>query len=256
MSDLERKTMRNIKLLIEYDGTRYRGWQRLGDSDKTIQGKIEHVVSEMAKTPIEIVGSGRTDAGAHAKGQVANFKTSSDMELLAMQDYLNTYLPRDIIVKDVKEVPERFHARYNATGKKYSYYLWNSPVPSAFYRHYSYYVAEELNLDRMNEACQKLMGTHDFIGFSALKKSKKSTVRTIENINIQKEGDSLHFTFIGDGFLYKMIRIIMGSLLEIGLGEKEPNYIDEIFQSNRRSDAGMTVPAQGLFLEEVYYGKK
>ena len=122
MSDLERKTMRNIKLLIEYDGTRYRGWQRLGDSDKTIQGKIEHVVSEMAKTPIEIVGSGRTDAGAHAKGQVANFKTSSDMELLAMQDYLNTYLPRDIIVKAVKEVPERFHARYNATGKKYSYW--------------------------------------------------------------------------------------------------------------------------------------
>lgn len=245
--------MRNIKMTIEYDGGRYLGWQRLGDSDKTIQGKIENILSEMTKTTIEIVGSGRTDAGAHAKGQVANFKTISNLDLVAMRDYLNTYLPRDIIVKELEEVPERFHARYNVNGKKYSYYVWNTVVPSAFERNYSYHYPEELDVEKMNEACSKLIGTHDFIGFSALKKSKKSTVRTIDEISIHREGDLLHFTFVGEGFLYKMVRIMMGTLLEIGAGVMEPAYIDAIFESGIRSDAGMTVPAQGLFLDEVYY---
>ena len=245
--------MRNIKMLIEYDGGRYLGWQRLGDSDKTIQGKIENILLEMTKTKIEIIGSGRTDAGTHAKGQVANFKTSSDMAVTAMRDHLNTYLPRDIIIKELEEMPERFHARYNAVGKKYSYYVWNNIIPSAFERHYSYHYPGELDLIKMNEACKKLTGSHDFIGFSSLKKSKKSTVRTINEISIEKEGDLLHFTFIGNGFLYKMVRIIMGTLLEIGSGRIEPECIDAIFESNIRSDAGMTMPAQGLFLDEVYY---
>ncbi|ALV22228.1 tRNA pseudouridine(38-40) synthase TruA [Carnobacterium antarcticum] len=245
--------MRNIKMSIEYDGGRYQGWQRLGDSDKTIQGKIENILSEMTKTNIEIVGSGRTDAGTHAKGQVANFKTTSNLDLVAMRDYLNTYLPRDIIVKELEEVPERFHARYNVVGKKYSYYVWNTAVPSAFERNYSYHYPEQLDVDRMNEACSKLIGTHDFIGFSSLKKTKKSTVRTIDEITIHREGDLLNFTFIGEGFLYKMVRIIMGTLLEIGAGTKSPECIDAIFKSGVRSDAGMTVPSQGLFLDEVYY---
>lgn len=246
--------MRNIKMLIEYDGGRYSGWQRLGDSDKTIQGKIENVLLEMTKTKIEIIGSGRTDAGTHAKGQVANFRTSSDMAVTAMRDHLNTYLPRDIIIKELEEMPERFHARYNAVGKKYSYYVWNNGIPSAFERHYSYHYPSELDLIKMNEACKKLTGSHDFIGFSSLKKSKKPTIRTINEITIDKEGDLLRFTFIGDGFLYKMVRIIMGTLLEIGSGTMEPEYIDTIFESKIRSEAGMTVPAQGLFLDEVYYG--
>lgn len=245
--------MRNIKMTIEYDGGRYHGWQKLGDSDKTIQGKIENVLSEMTKTNVEIVGSGRTDAGTHAKGQVASFKTTSNLDLIAMRDHLNTYLPRDIIVKELEEVPERFHARYNVSGKKYSYYVWNTVVPSAFERNYSYHYPEQLDIKKMNEACSKLIGTHDFIGFSALKKSKKSTVRTIEEITIRREGDLLHFTFVGEGFLYKMVRIMMGTLLEIGAGVKEPKEIDAIFESGIRSDAGMTVPAQGLFLDEVYY---
>lgn len=245
--------MRNIKTTIEYDGGRYQGWQRLGDTDKTIQGKIENILSEMTKTTIEIVGSGRTDAGAHAKGQVANFKTTSNLDLVAMRDHLNTYLPRDIIVKELEEVPERFHARYNVIGKKYSYYVWNTVVPSAFERNYSYHYPEQLDVDRMNEACSKLIGTHDFIGFSSLKKTKKSTVRTIEEITIHREGNLLHFTFVGEGFLYKMVRIIMGTLLEIGAGTKSPECIDAIFESGVRSDAGMTVPSQGLFLDEVYY---
>ncbi|WP_027109099.1 tRNA pseudouridine(38-40) synthase TruA [Lacticigenium naphthae] len=245
--------MRNIKMLIEYDGARYLGWQRLGDSGKTIQGKIENILTEMLGTKIEIVGSGRTDAGAHAKGQVANFKTTTDMDLTAMRDYLNRYLPRDIIIKELEEVPERFHSRYHAVGKKYSYYVWNTVVPSAFKRNYSYHYPENLDIDRMTAACDRLVGTHDFLGFSSLKKTKKSTVRTINEITIYKEGDLIHFTFIGNGFLYNMIRILMGTLLEIGAGMTEPEYIDSIFESGIRSDAGMTVPSQGLFLDEVYY---
>lgn len=245
--------MRNIKMTIEYDGGRYLGWQRLGDSDKTIQGKIENILKEMTGTKIEIIGSGRTDAGTHAKGQIANFKTTDNMDLLAMQEYLIRYLPQDIIVKKLEEVPERFHARYNAVGKQYSYYIWNHRVPSAFERNYSFHYPEQLDIDKMNKACDKLIGTHDFIGFSSLKKSKKSTVRTINEISVHKEGDLLHFTFVGNGFLHKMVRIIMGTLLEIGAGTTEPEYIDAIFESKIRSNAGMTVPSQGLFLDEVYY---
>ncbi|MHC5228736.1 tRNA pseudouridine(38-40) synthase TruA [Enterococcus sp. LJL99] len=245
--------MRNIKLTIEYDGTRYLGWQRLGNSDKTIQGKIENILKQMTGEKIEIIGSGRTDAGTHAKGQIANFKTETSMELPEMTDFLNRYLPQDIVIKKVEEASERFHARYNAKGKKYSYYLWNDPIPSAFERHFSFQYAQKLDLELIEQACQKLIGKHDFIGFSALKKSKKSTIRTIEELSVKKEGKLLHFTFIGDGFLHKMVRIIMGTLVEIGSGEMEIEMIDEIFERKIRSEAGITVPAQGLFLDEVYY---
>lgn len=245
--------MRNIKLTIEYDGRRYLGWQRLGDSDKTIQGKIEAVLKQMTGEPIEIIGSGRTDAGAHARGQVANFKTESTMDRVTMCEFLNRFLPSDIVVKKVEEVPERFHARYNASGKQYSYYVWNNPIPTAFERYHSFYVPQELDLDKMNEACKRLVGTHDFIGFSALKKSKKSTTRTIEKITIEKDGGMLHFTFVGNGFLYKMVRIMMGTLLEIGAGKMPVDAIEEIFEQKVRKSAGETVPAQGLFLDEVYY---
>lgn len=245
--------MRNIKLTIEYDGTRYLGWQRLGDSDKTIQGKIENILTQITRSKIEIIGSGRTDAGTHARGQIANFKTDSKMALSEMIESLNRYLPQDIVIKEIEEVPERFHARYNAKGKKYSYYLWNNAIPSAFERHYSFHYSEELDFDLMDEACRKLIGTHDFIGFSSLKKTKKSTTRTIDELSIQKEGDLIHFTFIGDGFLHKMVRILMGTLLEIGSGTLKLETIDEVFKSKIRSEAGMTVPAQGLFLDEVYY---
>ncbi|OJG54991.1 tRNA pseudouridine(38-40) synthase [Enterococcus haemoperoxidus] len=240
-------------MTIEYDGTRYLGWQRLGDSDKTIQGKIENILTQITRSKIEIIGSGRTDAGTHARGQIANFKTDSKMALSEMIESLNRYLPQDIVIKEIEEVPERFHARYNAKGKKYSYYLWNNAIPSAFERHYSFHYSEELDFELMDEACRKLIGTHDFIGFSSLKKTKKSTTRTINELSIQKEGDLIHFTFIGDGFLHKMVRILMGTLLEIGSGTLKLETIDEVFKSKIRSEAGMTVPAQGLFLDEVYY---
>ncbi|MBM7709858.1 tRNA pseudouridine(38-40) synthase TruA [Enterococcus lemanii] len=245
--------MRNIKLTITYDGRRYLGWQRLGDSEKTIQGKIESVLSQMTGEKIEIIGSGRTDTGTHAKGQVANFKTNTVLSRLEIRDFLNRYLPRDIVITKVEEVPERFHARYNATGKKYSYYVWNGEVPTVFERHRSFDYRHSLDLEKMNQACQKLTGKHDFIGFSALKKSKKSTVRTIEEISVERVGDMLHFTFVGDGFLHKMVRILTGTLLEIGTGAMPIEKIEEIFEQKIRASAGETLPAHGLFLDEVYY---
>lgn len=245
--------MRNIKLTIEYDGKRYLGWQRLGDSEATIQGKIEGVLTQITGETIEIIGSGRTDAGAHARGQVANFKSETELDRAKMLDYLNRYLPRDIVVKKVEEVPERFHARYNSTGKQYSYYVWNAVTPSVFNRNYSSHYSQELDLERMNQACRKLIGKHDFIGFSSLKKTKKSTVRTIKDLSIQREGELLHFTFVGDGFLYNMVRIIMGTLLEIGAGTLPLEAIDEVFEMKTRQKAGETVPSHGLFLDEVYY---
>lgn len=245
--------MRNIKITIEYDGKRYLGWQRLGDSDKTIQGRIEAVLTQITGGKIEIIGSGRTDAGTHARGQVANFKTDSSLTSDKLLNQLNHYLPWDIIVKKVEEVPERFHARYNATGKQYSYYVWNNPIPSAFERYYSHHISQKLDITKMNSACRMLEGTHDFLGFSSLKKSKKTTVRTITAITITSEGDLLQFKFEGEGFLYNMVRIMMGTILEIGAGTLEANIIDDVFMSKTRKNAGMTVPAQGLFLDCVEY---
>ncbi|MDT2597518.1 tRNA pseudouridine(38-40) synthase TruA [Enterococcus dongliensis] len=244
--------MRNIKLTIEYDGKRYLGWQRLGDSEKTVQGKIESVITQMTGEKIEIIGSGRTDAGTHARGQVANFKTNTEMTCNDMLIFFNRYLPSDIVVKKVEEMPERFHARYNVKGKQYSYYVWNDSIPTAFERYRSFYFPQTLDMDKMNAACEKLIGKHDFVGFSALKKTKKSTTRTIETISIEREGSMLHFTFIGDGFLHKMIRILVGTILEIGSGKLPVTIIDEVLENKIREAAGETAPAQGLFLDEVF----
>lgn len=245
--------MKNIKLTIEYDGRRYLGWQRLGDSDKTIQGKIEGVLEQILGEEIEIIGSGRTDSGAHARGQVANFKTTNAMPIDEMQLLLNRYLPRDIIIKEIEEVHERFHARYNAEGKKYSYYVWNEVIPSAFEGYHTYYYPQDLDMDKLHAACERLVGTHDFIGFSSLKKSKKSTVRTVSEIVVERKGSILHFAFVGEGFLYNMVRIMMGTILEVAAGKIPLETIDEVFANKIRANAGATAPALGLFLDEVYY---
>lgn len=245
--------MRNIKLTIEYDGKRYLGWQRLGDSEKTIQEKVEGVIKLLTGEEIEVVGSGRTDAGTHARGQVANFKTPHQMSLPEMQQFFNRYLPQDIVVNKIEEVPERFHARYHAKGKQYSYYVWNNAIPSVFARNTSFHCPQPLDLEKMQQAAEKLIGTHDFIGFSALKKSKKSTVRTIDEITITPEGDLLRFTFKGNGFLHKMVRILTGTLIAIGDGTLPPEVIDQVLVDKVRQAAGETVPSHGLFLDEVYY---
>jgi len=245
--------VRNIKLVIEYDGSRYSGWQRLKDSEQTIQGKLENVITQMTSTPTEIIGSGRTDAGVHAKAQVANFHTKSNISLTDMHRYINHYLPQDIVVKEIEEMPEKFHSRYNVKGKKYTYYVWNHWILSAFDRKYSYHFDQNLDFKLMEDAANKLVGTHDFIGFSSVKKTNKSTIRTIKEISIVRENNMIQFSFIGDGFLYNMVRIIMGTLLEVGTKEKPISCIDEVLESKIRAKAGKTVPPHGLFLEEVYY---
>lgn len=245
--------MRNIKLKIAYDGGRYYGWQRLKDNDQTIQGKLESVISEMVQSYTEIIGSGRTDAGVHAKGQITNFHTDSTMTLEEMHRYINRYLPQDIVVKEITQVSDRFHSRYHAKSKKYTYYVWNHYTHSPFHRKYSCHLPKKLDVPLMKEAAAKFIGTHDFIGFSSLKKTKKSTLRTINELNILSQDNLMSFTFVGDGFLYNMIRIIVGSLVEIGLHEKELLHIDKVLEKNVRSKAGITMPPHGLFLEEVYY---
>lgn len=245
--------MRNIKLTIAYDGTRYNGWQRQENTDQTIQGKLEALLSRMTGEKIEIHGSGRTDRGVHAHGQVANFYTKTKMTREEMLDYMNAYLPQDIAVLEIKDAAERFHSRLNVKRKTYCYHIWNSAVPNVFMRKYVYQVPEQLDLKAMEEGAKYLLGTHDFKSFCARKRMKKSTVRMIESISIQKKGDEILLTYKGNGFLYNMVRILTGTLVEIGRGDRRPEEIPSIIEAQNREKAGFTAPAQGLFLEKVEY---
>ncbi len=245
--------MRNIKLLIAYDGSRYNGWQRQENTENTIQGKLETLLSKMTGKMVEIHGSGRTDAGVHAKGQVANFHTDTKMTTEEIKEYMNEYLPMDIAVLEVKDAAERFHSRLNVKRKTYCYHIWNSQVPNVFARKYSYQVPEPLDLEGMKKAASYLLGTHDFKSFCARKKMKKSTVRMIESIDFQKEGEMIRITYRGNGFLYNMVRILTGTLIEVGKGERQPEEMKEILESQERAKAGFTAPAQGLFMERVDY---
>ena len=245
--------MRNFKVTLQYEGTRYQGWQKQESTDNTIQGKLEALLSKMAGTKVEIQGSGRTDAGVHAAGQVANFHLDTDQSPSQIMDYMNFYLPEDIAVISIEEVPERFHSRLNAKGKTYLYRVINSPVPHIFDRKYAWTVEEKLDVDAMRKAAAFLEGTHDYKAFTSLKKSKKSTVRTVECILIECVEDEIRFTFRGDGFLYHMVRIMMGTLIEVGLHKKKPEEITGIFEKGLRENAGELVPAKGLTLLEVRY---
>lgn len=244
---------RNIRIKVTYEGTRYQGWQKQETSDNTIQGKLERLLSRMCDEEITIQGSGRTDAGVHALGQVVNFHTSSTMSTEEMLAYMNRYLPEDIAVVDIAEVPERFHSRLNAKGKRYSYRVWNSSIPNVFWRRYSHTVEDSLDIEAMKTAATYLLGEHDFKAFTSTKKGKKSTVRRIDSIDIIKEGDLITFTFVGNGFLYHMIRILVGTLLDVGKGERSTEAIPAVMESKNRENAGELVPGKGLVLEEVYY---
>ena len=245
--------MRNIKIVLAYDGTRYNGWQRQENTDNTIQGKLEQLISRMTGEATEIDGSGRTDGGVHARGQVANFRTSSRMSCGEMMNYMNEYLPQDIAVLEVKDASERFHSRLNVKRKTYCYQIWNSSVPNVFARKYSYQVPEKLDLKKMKEASEYLLGTHDFKSFCARKKMKKSTVRMIESITFEKQGNMIVLTYKGNGFLYNMVRILTGTLIEVGRGERSPESVKEALESLERANAGFTAPPQGLFLARVDY---
>ena len=244
--------MRNLRLDICYDGTRYRGWQRLPDTDNTIQGKIEQCLSRILDEPIQIAGSGRTDAGVHAKGQVANFHCGNPMPAEEILRQLRTYLPEDIGIYSCRECSPRFHARLNAMEKTYLYRIWVADAPCVFQRRYVTVMPGELDVKRMEQAAAHLLGEHDFSAFCGNPKFKKSTVRYIRSIDIRREGGEVVLEYTGNGFLHNMVRILTGTLVEVGRGERSADSIPALF-GGKRAEAGFLAPAQGLCLMEVYY---
>ena len=244
--------MRNLRLDICYDGTRYRGWQRLPGRDDTIQGKLETVLSRILGENIEISGSGRTDAGVHALGQVANFHCRSTLPASKILDELRRYLPEDIGIYSCREVSDRFHARLNAREKTYRYRIWNSEEPCVFQRRFVSVMPERLDLDSMNRAAQHLLGEHDFSAFCGNAKMKKSTVRQLRSLTVVRQSEEIVITVTGDGFLHNMVRIIVGTLVEVGRGERTSESIPDLF-GGKRSEAGFLAPPQGLCLQEVFY---
>ncbi len=243
----------NYKLIISYDGSRYDGWQKQGNTDNTIQGKLEAILRSISGEEVELHGAGRTDAGVHAMAQSASFRLSSPLPPKFILQQLNFYLPEDIAVLSAEEAPERFHARLNAKGKVYRYCIRLGGTPDVFKRKYQYRIDAKLDIDSMKKAAALLEGSHDFRAFCSNKRYKKSTVRTIHNINISLEGAELNISYHGDGFLYNMVRILTGTLLEVGLGEKKAEDIPAILESLDRQRSGKTAPAQGLCLVSVEY---
>ena len=243
----------NYKLTLQYDGSRYDGWQKQGNTDDTIQGKLESVLSRFAGEPVEVHGAGRTDAGVHAEGQVANVKLPGNRPAAEVKAYLNQYLPEDIAVVEAEESDDRFHARLSAKGKVYRYAIRMGDTPDVFRRKYQYRVEGALDAAAMEKAAEKLCGTHDYRAFCANKRYKKSTVRTVYAINIAVNGADMTVTYHGDGFLYNMVRILTGTLIEVGQGLRKPEEMEAILSSLDRTCAGKTAPAQGLTLVKVEY---
>ncbi len=245
--------MKNCKLTIQYDGTRYNGWQNQKNTANTIQNKLENVLSRMVDAPVELAASGRTDAGVHARGQVANFKANTSLSCAEIVAYANEYLPTDIAVLSAEFVDGRFHSRLLARSKIYTYRIWNNAVPNVFERQYLHAVPEALDLAAMQQAAALLCGQHDFQSFCATKPGKKSTVRSISDITIAQIGGELCLSFRADGFLYHMVRILAGTLIEVGQGKRAATDMPAILAAKERSKAGHLAPAQGLCLEEVFY---
>lgn len=249
----------NIKLYIQYEGTRYRGWQRQKLTDQTIQGKLEKILSRQFGRDIEIYGSGRTDAGVHARCQVANFHLKKEEaerfggNFGELAEMLNEYLPEDIAVLRAQEASERFHSRLNVCRKTYVYRIWNSQIPNVFERRYVWQMADPLNIEAMRQAAEVLCGEHDFAAFCGNPKMKKSTVRTIYSIQIEQLGPEVRLSFTGSGFLQNMVRILTGTLVETGSGMRSAEEMTEILESKDRQRAGVKMPSQGLTLWEVNY---
>lgn len=244
--------MRNIKLTLEYDGTNYLGWQRQ-PKGSTVQGAVEEALRKLTKEEASIIGCSRTDSKVHAKRYICNFKTNSRIPAESFREALNFHLPEDIAVIDSVQVDEEFHARYNCIGKMYSYTIVNTKSRMPMCRNFAYHVKHELNIDRMKEAAKFFIGTHDFEAFRNLGSSVKTTVRTITKLEVVKDNEYIKIYIAADGFLYNMVRIIVGTLIDVGMGKKEPSDIKMILESKERKNAGKTCPPQGLCLFEVYY---
>ena len=244
--------MRNIKLTIEYDGTAYHGWQSQINAT-AVQDIVTAAVRKLTGENCSLTGSSRTDTGVHALGQVCNFFTESSIPADKFTFALNPLLPDDVVIRRSEEVPTDFHARFSTTGKKYRYLIYNSTFPSALQRHRAYHVFYHLDEDAMAKAAAHFIGTHDFVAFSTTGGSVKTTVRTIMQATVERNGELIEFCVTGNGFLYNMVRIIAGTLVEVGIGRIRPDSIPDIITGQNRKKAGRTAPAQGLYLVEVYY---
>ena len=245
--------MRNIKLLIEYDGTNYRGWQVQPDGP-TIQGMLEEKLSRLTSERTHVFGSGRTDSGVHALGQVAHFRTQSQMDIRTIQRALNSLLPPDIVIREVEEVDEGFHARKQSKSKVYEYRILNRNLRSVFHRGYVWHIPQKLNLEEMKKATQSLIGEHDFSAFRTVGSPTRTTVRRVIRGEWKRGRDGLiRFEIEANGFLKQMVRSIIGTLVEIGRGKRKASDLRKVLNSKDRKEAGPTAPAQGLFLKEVKY---
>ena len=247
--------MRNIRLRLQYEGTRYQGWQKQTSTDNTIQGKLEAVLLKMAGEEVEVHGSGRTDAGVHAKGQVANFhvdaKICPDGE--TAKEYLNRYLPEDIRVLEADLAPERFHSRLSASSKIYGYYVETGDKKNVFERKYVYGFGKKLDLEAMRRAAGFLIGEHDFKSFCANRRMKKSTVRRIDEIKIVEHGTKIELLYTGNGFLYNMVRALVGTCVYAADGKFSPDDVPAILEGRNRTAAGPPVPAGGLYMTKLWY---
>ena len=244
--------MKNYKMIISYDGGRYHGWEHKKDVD-TVQTRIERVLARMCDEEIWINGAGRTDAGVHAQGMVANAHMETPLSSTQIRDCLNRYLPDDIAVLEVREASDRFHARFNAVGKLYRYTCYDGPIKPVFERKYTYTLEKTVDINRMKEAADYLVGEHDFKSFCGNPKMKKSTVRLVDSIEIRRKGGYVILDFHGTGFLQNMVRILTGTLLEVGYGKMEPEQMTQILEAKERAAAGPTAPPQGLSLIRVDY---
>ena len=244
---------RNFKLTLCYDGTRYRGWQRQGNTPDTIQARLETLLTRLLGQAVEIHGSGRTDAGVHAAAQSASFRADTDKSCPELLGEIRQYLPEDIGAIALEEVPRDFHARLSAREKTYVYRVWNSDAPCVFDRKYVYVYPRSLDLEAMGRAGSALCGRHDFAAFSTGKKKGRAATRTVYSVKIERMGEEVRITYTADGFLYNMARIMTGTLLEIGAGDRSADDIERIFASQNRAEAGFTAPAKGLCLTEVRY---
>lgn len=248
--------MRNIKIILEYDGTAYQGWQYQKHTTKTIQETLEKELTRLNKSPVQIIGAGRTDSGVHAEGQTANFYIDVSIPIDRIPIALNSMLPNDIVCKKAEWVADDFHARYDTVGKKYRYRLLNKSFHSVFTRNFVYTLYQRLDLAKVEYALKDFIGQFDFSAFQSAGSDMNNTVRQIEKFEIKRYNEEIWFEISGDGFLYNMVRIIIGTLLEIGLGKRPKDDVKKIIKSRDRKRAGFTAPAKGLTLVEVYYDKK
>lgn len=244
--------MRNIKLTIEYDGKEFNGWQKQTNK-LNIQGEIERAIEAITGEKIELNASGRTDAGVHSLGQVANFKTNSKIPIDKFAIAINSQVKSSIRIINAEEVAQSFHSRYNCKQKTYRYIINNSKYGSAVYRNLEYHMPIKLDFDKMKKAIKYFEGQHDFKGFKASGTSSKSSVRAIYKAELKQDGDRIIIELTGNGFLYNMVRIISGTLVDVGLGKINPESIPEIIESRDRTKAGKTLPPQGLYLVKVDY---